>query len=123
MRYIDPVSTAELDFGSSLGYPTCLYLSHMVQWPDGHKWPNMAKMVIYGHLASEPCATNICKWSIPEKSYRNLAQQCQLEKCNALLADFIAKRFLRFLHSITHYKKRKPGESLPDELHRFQKLF
>ena len=51
-RYNALVSTAELDFDSSFqGYPTCLYLSHMVRWPDGHKWPNMAKMAIYGHRA------------------------------------------------------------------------
>ena len=92
MRYIDLVSTAELDFDSSFqGYPTCLYLSHMVRWPDRHKWPYMAKMAIYGHLASEPCATNIGKWGIPEKGYQNLAQQCYLDQCNALLADFMAK--------------------------------
>ena len=52
MRYIDLVSTAELDFESSFqGYPTCLYLSHMVRWPDGHKWPlchmKMIMLVVY----------------------------------------------------------------------------
>ena len=31
----------------------------MARWPDGHKWPNMAKMAIYGHMASEQHATNI----------------------------------------------------------------
>ena len=36
-------------------------------------WP---KLGIYGHLAIGPCATNIGKWGIPEKSYQNLAQQC-----------------------------------------------
>ena len=77
MRYIDLVSTAELDFDSSFqGYPTCLYLSHMVRWSDGHKWPYMAIMAIYGHLAIGPCATNVSKWGIPEKSYQNVAEQC-----------------------------------------------
>ena len=51
----------------------------------------MAKMAIYGHMASEPHATNIGKLGIPEKSCKNVAQQCLLEHCNALLADFIAK--------------------------------
>ena len=45
------------------------------KWPDGHKWPNMAKMAIYGHLAIEPYVTNMGKWGIPEKSYENVAQQ------------------------------------------------
>ena len=33
------------------------------------------KMAIYGHLAIGPCATNSGKWGIPEKSYKNVAQQ------------------------------------------------
>ena len=32
-------------------------------------------MAIYGHLAIGPCATNSGKWGIPEKSYKNVAQQ------------------------------------------------
>ena len=36
----------------------------------------MAKMAIYGHLAIGPRATNMAKWGIPEKSYKNVAQQC-----------------------------------------------
>ena len=40
------------------------------RWPYGHKWPNMAKMAI------EPCATNMGKQGIPEKNYKNVAQQC-----------------------------------------------
>ena len=42
---------------------------------DGH----MAKyghMAIYGHLAIGPYATNMGKWGIPEKYYKNVAQQC-----------------------------------------------
>ena len=39
----------------------------------GHKWPNMAKMVIYGHLATGPCATNMGKQGIPEKNFKNIA--------------------------------------------------
>ena len=39
------------------------------------KMANMAKMAIYGHLAIGPCATNSGKWGIPEKSYKNVAQQ------------------------------------------------
>jgi hypothetical protein len=35
----------------------------------------MAKMAIYGHLAIGPWATNSGKWGIPEKSYKNVAQQ------------------------------------------------
>ena len=35
----------------------------------------MAKMAIYGHLAIGPWATNSGKWAIPEKSYKNVAQQ------------------------------------------------
>ena len=42
---------------------------------DGHKWPNMAKMAIYGHMTIGPCATNRGKWGIPEKNYKNVAQQ------------------------------------------------
>ena len=47
----------------------------MARWPDGHQWPNMAKMAIYGHLAIGPWVTNSGKWGIPEKSYKNVAQQ------------------------------------------------
>ena len=32
-------------------------------------------MAIYGHLAIGPCATNIGKWGIPEKSYENLVER------------------------------------------------
>ena len=35
----------------------------------------MAKMAISGHLAIGPWATNSGKWGIPEKSYKNVAQQ------------------------------------------------
>ena len=52
----------------------------------------MAKMAIYGHLAIGPYATNLVKWGIPEKNFKNVAQQCQLDGCNALLPDFIAKK-------------------------------
>ena len=41
---------------------------------DGHKWPNMAKIAIYGHLAIGPCATNSGKWGIREKNNKNVAQ-------------------------------------------------
>ena len=52
MCYNHLVITAELHFYSSFqGYPTCHYCSPMARWPDGHKWPIMAKMAIYGHLA------------------------------------------------------------------------
>ena len=44
--------------------------------PPNHKWPNMAKMAIYGHLATRPYATNMVKWGIPEENYKNVAQQC-----------------------------------------------
>ena len=40
---------------------------------DGHKWPNMAKIAIYGHQTIY--ATNMGMWGIPEKSYKNVAQQ------------------------------------------------
>ena len=40
-------------------------------WPDGQ----MAILAIFGHLAIGPCATNSGKWGIPEKSYKNVAQQ------------------------------------------------
>ena len=43
--------------------------------PDGHKWPFWPFLTIYGHLANGPCATNSGKWGIPEKSYKNVAQQ------------------------------------------------
>ena len=36
---------------------------------------DMAKMAIYGHLAIGPWVTNSGKWGIPEKSYKNVAQQ------------------------------------------------
>ena len=35
-------------------------------------WPYLA---IYGHLAFGPWPTNNGKWGIPEKSYKNVAQQ------------------------------------------------
>ena len=34
------------------------------------------KMAMFGHLAIEPYATNRGKWGIPEKNYKNVAQQC-----------------------------------------------
>ena len=30
----------------------------------------------YGHMAIGPYTTNMGKWGIPEKSYKNVAQQC-----------------------------------------------
>ena len=33
-------------------------------------------MAIYGHMAIGPYATNMGKWGIPGKSYKNVAQQC-----------------------------------------------
>ena len=36
---------------------------------------HMAKMAIYGNMAIGPWATNSGKWGIPEKSYKNVAQQ------------------------------------------------
>ena len=30
-------------------YINVTYLSHVVRWPDGHKWPNVAKMWPSGH--------------------------------------------------------------------------
>ena len=36
---------------------------------------SMAKMAIYGPLAIGPWAINSSKWGIPEKSYKNVAQQ------------------------------------------------
>ena len=42
----------------------------------------MAKMAIYGHLAIGPRATNMAKWGIPEKSYENVVQRCQLNHRN-----------------------------------------
>ena len=47
----------------------------MGKWPYGHKWPNMAKMAIYGHMAIGLYAKNMGKWGIPEKNYQNVAQQ------------------------------------------------
>ena len=77
MCYNHLVSIAELHFKSSFqGYVTCPYFFHTGRWPYGHKWPNMAKMAIYGHMAIEPCATNMGKQGIPEKNYKNVAQQC-----------------------------------------------
>ena len=46
--------------------------------------------------------TNIGKWGIPEKSYKNVAQQCYLDGCSAFLQDFIAKnRFLEIPPAIS----------------------
>ena len=42
---------------------------------NGKMAKNMAKMVIYGHMAIRPWATNSGKWGIPEKRYKNVAQQ------------------------------------------------
>ena len=76
MHYNHLVSFAELHFDSSFqGYPTCPYFLGMVRWPHGHKWPNMAKMAIYGHMAIGLYAKNMGKWGIPEKNYQNVAQQ------------------------------------------------
>ena len=43
---------------------------------NGQIWPKMPFMAIYGHLAIGPYVTNMGKWGIPEKSYKNVAQQC-----------------------------------------------
>ena len=51
---------------------------------------SMAKMAIYGPLAIGPWAINSSKWGIPEKSYKNVAQQCLLDGCSAFQQDFIA---------------------------------
>ena len=48
------------------GEVSCMYY---YQWPF---WPYLA---IYGHLAISQCATNSGKWGIPEKNYKNVAQQ------------------------------------------------
>ena len=40
---------------------------NMAIWPYGH---------IFGHMAIGPYATNMGKWGIPGKSYKNVAQQC-----------------------------------------------
>ena len=56
-------------------------------WSDGQ----MAINGHYGHLAIRPSANDISKWGIPEKSYKNLAQQSYLDHGDVLLADFIAK--------------------------------
>ena len=93
MCYNALISTAELYFDSSFqGYPTWTHLSHMVRWPDGHKWPLWPYMAIHGHLAIGPCATNMAKWGIPEKSYENVAQQCELDGCSAILTGFMAEK-------------------------------
>ena len=49
-------------------------------------------MAIYGHLAIGPCAINIGKWGIPEKSWENAAQHYLLNQYNMFLADFIAEK-------------------------------
>ena len=45
----------------------------MAIWPYGHIWPYLA---IYGLMAIGPYATNMGKWGIPGKIYKNVAQQC-----------------------------------------------
>ena len=68
----------------------------------------MAKMAIYGHLAIEPFVTKMGKWGIPEKSYENVAQQNQLDGCNAFLSDFIAeKRFFAIFPLILPLQSKK----------------
>ena len=37
--------------------------------------PNMAKYAKYAYLGTYLGAQNMAKWGIPEKSYKNLAQQ------------------------------------------------
>ena len=38
--------------------------------------PTSEANAIYGHLAIGPCATNVSKWGISEKSYQSVAQHC-----------------------------------------------
>ena len=38
------------------------------------------------------CATNMAKWGIPEKNWKNVAQQFFLGQCNMFLADFLAQK-------------------------------
>ena len=40
-----------------------------------HQWQLAWFKFFFGHLAIGPCATNSGKWGIPEKSYKNVAQQ------------------------------------------------
>ena len=55
----------------------------------------MAILAIFGHLwHSGHQANNMDKWSIPEKSYKNVVQRCQLNHCNMLLAHFIDKKLI-----------------------------
>ena len=73
--YISPPSDMTLPvgiIGLTLGLnwpPKWLILSQKNKWPF---WPYLA---IYGHLAIGPYATNMRKWGIPEKNYKNVVQQ------------------------------------------------
>ena len=51
------------------------------QWENNQKiiignkiW--QANLAIYDHTAIGPCATNMGKQGIPEKNFKNVAQQC-----------------------------------------------
>ena len=52
----------------------------------------MAKYGQNGYMAIGPYAKNMGKWGIPEKNYWNVAQQSQLDGCNAFPADVIAEK-------------------------------
>ena len=51
-------------------------------------------LAIYGTLAIRPRANNMGKWGIPEKSYKNVVQRCQLNHCNMLLPHFIEEKLI-----------------------------
>ena len=51
----------------------------------------MAILAILDHLW---LSGHMSKLGIPEKSYQNVAQQCELDHCNTLIADFIAEKLI-----------------------------
>ena len=71
----------------------------------------MAKMAICGLLAIRTHAQNI---GIPEKTYKNVAQQCQIDHCNKHLTDVIDKTDFLYLNLLL-CGERKRGEYLPIE--------
>ena len=78
----------------------------MAIWPYGHIWPYLA---IYGLMAIGPYATNMGKWGIPGKIYKNVAQQCLIDGCSMFLQDFSAK--IRFLHILARFYTLKTAKN------------
>ena len=62
-------------------------------------------------------ATNMSKWCIPEKNYKNVAEQCWLDGCSAVLQDFVAENRILVIFSLKFPLKQKKGTHMGNYNH------